>query len=63
MKPKKCKYCRNEFVPTKPLQSVCSAQCAFGLARANGIKKMEKETKAKRKELKEKAKTLSDYKR
>ena len=63
MKPKKCKHCRNEFVPIKPLQSVCSQQCAFGLARANGIKKMEQETKAKRKELKEKAKTLSDYKR
>lgn len=63
VKPKKCKFCRNEFIPSKPLQSVCSAPCAFGLARANGIKKMEQETKAKRKELKEKIKGSGDYKR
>ena len=63
LKHKKCKFCRNEFTPTKPLAQVCSAPCAFGLARVNGLKKMEKETKAKRKELKEKSKTLSDYKR
>ena len=63
VKPKKCKFCKNTYTPTKPLSVVCSATCAFGLARQNGLKKMEKETKAKRKELKEKNKTLSDYKR
>ena len=63
LKPKKCKFCRNQFTPTKPLESVCGYDCALALARQNGLKKMEKDTKAKRKELKEKNKTLSDYKR
>lgn len=63
VKPKKCKFCRKEFKPFKPLQYLCSTECALALARQNGLKKMEKETKAKRKELREKTKTLSDYKR
>lgn len=29
---KKCKVCRTEFAPTKPMQSVCSPSCALSLA-------------------------------
>lgn len=63
LKPKKCKFCKNTYTPTKPLSVVCSATCAFGLARINGLKKMENEIKTKRKEQKEKLKGSGDYKR
>ena len=29
---KKCKVCRAQFTPTKPMQSVCSGECAISLA-------------------------------
>ena len=31
-KPKTCKQCKNKFVPTRPLQSVCSMECAVSLS-------------------------------
>jgi len=61
VKPKKCKCCKNEFTPQNSLAQVCSAECAFALARQNGLKKMEKQTKEKRKELIAKNKTHGYY--
>lgn len=61
IKPKNCKFCRNLFTPTKTTQSVCSTNCAFQLAKINGLKKLEAETKAKRKEMKDKLKTKGYY--
>jgi len=62
MKPKKCKWCKTEFAPKNSLAQVCSAECAFALARQNGLKKMEKQTKEKRKAMIAKNKTLGEHK-
>ena len=62
MKVKRCKVCRNEFVPTKPMQTVCGLQCALSLASIAKAKRERtqasqdrKETKAKLEKLKTKA--------
>ncbi|MCM5682912.1 recombination protein NinG [Schlegelella sp. S2-27] len=54
MKPKRCKVCRVEFVPTKPMQRVCGYDCALTLAQSERAKaekkaavKDRRETKAK----------------
>ena len=59
---KKCKTCRTEFAPIKPMQSVCSPSCALSLAtskRAKALKveqvKDKRETKQKLDKLKSKA--------
>ena len=62
VKPKKCKWCKNDFTPQNSLAQVCSYECSIALARSNGLKKMEQITKEKRKEMKEKNKPLGDYK-
>lgn len=64
MKPKKCKSCRAEFIPSRPLQSACGVPCAIALTNA----RREKERRAEAAELrslhriaKEKIKTKGDY--
>lgn len=54
MKPKCCKVCRVEFVPTKPMQRVCGYDCALTLAQSERAKaekraavRDRRETKAK----------------
>lgn len=63
MKPKKCKFCKVSFEPAKPLQQVCTPACAIELH--NQVKaKTEKKEKVKiRKELRESAKTISNYRK
>ena len=63
MKAKKCKVCKVSFEPAKPLQQVCSPSCAIELY--NQVKaKSEKKEKVKiRKELRESAKTISNYRK
>jgi hypothetical protein len=63
MKAKKCKVCKSSFEPMKPLQQVCSPACAIELY--NQVKaKSEKKEKVKiRKELRESAKTISNYRK
>lgn len=34
MKSRKCKSCKTEFTPTRPMQKVCSPECAFALVKA-----------------------------
>src|SRR5690606_11085783 len=41
-RPKKCRHCREQFIPSKPLQVACSIPCALSLTRA----KQERERKA-----------------
>ena len=62
MKAKTCKVCRCKFVPSKPMQSVCSPSCALSLASSKRGKaakvaqvKDRRETKAKLTALKSKA--------
>jgi hypothetical protein len=57
IKPKKCKVCKVEFTPTKPLQQVCGFECALELAKNKRIKTVKKEVK----EAKQKLKSRSDW--
>ena len=57
IKPKKCKVCKVEFAPTKPLQQVCGFECALELAKNKRIKTVRKEVK----EAKQKLKSRSDW--
>jgi hypothetical protein len=63
MKLKKCKSCKESFEPTKPLQSVCGWECALQLNRKACEKRFNEGQKVQRAKLKEKVKSLSDYKK
>jgi len=43
LKPKKCKVCKELFVPVKPLQSVCGFGCAIEKSLADRLKKEKKQ--------------------
>jgi hypothetical protein len=58
MKPKKCKYCKQPFIPDRPLQQVCCYSHAIELKKLQDKKDWKKEKKV----LKEKIKTKSDLK-
>lgn len=65
-RPKKCRHCREQFIPSKPLQVACSVPCALSLTRA----KQERERKAlasmERKQIraaKQRLKSRADYMR
>ena len=63
MKPirnKKCKFCRVEFTPTKPLQQVCGFECALELAKNKRIKTVKKEVKETKLKLKSRSNWLKD---
>lgn len=49
-KPKRCKACRSEFVPIKPLQVACGISCALELAKAVHAKKQAQEATKERAE-------------
>ena len=66
LKPKKCKVCKKQFQPTKPLQIVCDFGCAIELNIKNKAKKEAKEATRKRaehREAKERLKTRKDWMR
>ena len=66
MKTKKCKVCRNEFEPTKPLAVVCSLECALSLASLKKAKRERAKVIEDRKETKaklEKLKTRQEWER
>lgn len=48
----KCKVCKSEFKPFRPLQQTCSIQCAIEYAKEKDEKKRRKEALAERRELK-----------
>jgi hypothetical protein len=54
-KPKTCKECKQKFIPLRPLQTACSYQCAILLAKVKEKKKTEKETRAKKLDLRTKS--------
>lgn len=65
VKPKKCRFCKAEFVPLRPLAVVCSWQCGHALILKNKEKADAKKAKADRAEIrvrKEKAKRPKDLK-
>lgn len=57
LRAKKCKNCKVSFVPTRPLQSVCSPGCAIEQATKQRKTKERKEYRA----AKERIKTRGDY--
>jgi len=61
LKCKKCKFCKNEYQPLKPLQMVCSWKCGMDHTKFLAEQKEKKETKEKHKEYREKTKTLTEY--
>lgn len=50
MKPKRCKVCKTEFTPTKPMQSVCSVSCALSMAALKKAKRVRQEATADKRE-------------
>ena len=63
-KQKKCKACRNEFVPTRPMQKVCCGDCAISLGNLKKAKRERNQASQDRKETKvklEKYKKRGDY--
>ncbi len=51
---KKCKVCKTEFTPTRPMQKVCSPMCALEVSRQVAQKKASKEAQEDRKKTREK---------
>ena len=51
---KKCKSCKAEFTPVRPLQAVCGAMCALEVSRQATEKKKAKEAQEDRKKTREK---------
>jgi len=63
MKPKKCKYCKSEFDPVRPLQQCCSFHCSVGYAKEQQEKKRAASWRQKKARMKEAIKSLSSYKK
>lgn len=63
-KPKRCKSCRESFIPARPLQSACGVQCAIALTNA-GKEKARKDKEAREREdhriAKERIKTKGEH--
>jgi len=60
---KKCKSCKQLFMPTKTTQVVCSLPCALKVMPELNRLKRNKEQKEQKKKLKESVKTISDYRK
>jgi hypothetical protein len=61
---RKCKVCREVFTPTKPMQSVCSPDCALSLAtskRAKAVKVEQVKERRADKVKRDKLKSKSDW--
>ena len=65
-KPKRCKSCREPFIPSKSLQVACGVTCALALARASQEKQRKALDQIERREIrvrKQKLKSRADYMR
>lgn len=60
---RKCKNCKKVFEKKKPLQFVCSPKCAIEYSSKKEKAKREKEQKARKKEILDDLKTLSELKK
>ncbi len=58
---KTCKYCKEKFIPDRPLQMVCSFMCSVEYTKANQAKKAKKDWVKEKAERKEKIMTKSDW--
>lgn len=62
IKPKPCRECGKDFIKSRTTQRVCSPQCAILDSQKIAERKRKKEWSAEKRVLKEKVKTLSDWK-
>ena len=60
IKDKTCKICKVKFTPTRPLQSVCSPNCAYTHAKVVRVKTERKETREAKVRLKSKSEWLKE---
>lgn len=58
---KKCRYCKLDFMPSRPLQSVCSPVCANAYAKVKREVEKAKEWKEEKKVRKEGLKSRTDW--
>ena len=63
MKQRKCKVCKDLFEPQRGLQQTCNFHCALKLAKEIERKADKKKWQGEKKVMKEKLKTLSDWKK
>jgi hypothetical protein len=59
-KPKKCKVCKGSFIPARPLQQVCSAQCGYKYANKTTEKNLRRTNKAKLRDMMTKGEHLKE---
>jgi hypothetical protein len=59
-KVKKCKHCRTEFTPARPLQKACSPTCALEIARAARLKAERKDDRTRREKMKPLRKLMAE---
>ena len=57
---KRCRHCRSEFTPMRPMQKACSPTCALELARAVRLKAERKEDRVKREKMKSRRDWLAE---
>lgn len=60
MRQKKCAGCGNKFEPVRPLQTACSVDCAYKVARINGGKKRAAQYRADKKRAKTRSAWLAE---
>lgn len=60
MKPKKCKVCKGEYTPSRPMQSVCSPICGLAKARIAREKKAAQETRKAKQSIKTRGQWLKE---
>jgi hypothetical protein len=53
MKEKKCKMCKSSFIPTRPMQTICSFECSIEYAKNKNKTEIEKKARKAKKEFKE----------
>jgi hypothetical protein len=61
LKKKRCKVCREEYQPTKPMQRVCGYDCALSLAQSERAKAEKRAAVKDRRETREKLKTRAQW--
>lgn len=58
-KPKACKHCKTQYIPSRPMQKACSPSCALAMVQASRAKVERKQLR----EAKQKAKTRGQWQR
>lgn len=60
-KPRKCRICKEEYIPYNSLQKVCGVKCAKQLADKENERKARKQAQIERKETRERKEALKNY--